>query len=525
MAGCKADRTREEKASAIIGKIDSPFLVVSMTPQNLMDKSGILDGVLPFTYELVLGFFIDEEVSGVDYSVKTQIVIGKGESFQPNFYGIFKVKDEKKFSDMIEKEANADIIEKDGFKTALKESDGYAVVWNEEFAIITNIPMDFASMMSGGKSGGEGDKTITKLIELIKAGDDAEVNTTYADFLKTEADLSMYYDGKGFYGYMEGMMMGETEDIEKMKDTYEGVSSEIYFNFNNGSIDIEFENTLTDVLKEKLSFIGKKGIDKNLLSYSYSANPILAGGYNIDPTKFFEYLKNTLDEDGYRAMEEDVNEMGMTVEDIKSALNGEIVYMIDRIVEVEQTIDYGYGEPYIYKSQTPMFAMIVGVSNASVVEKVLADSLKLPNGSYKMGDAYLVSDGKVLFLTNDSTWSNKVIAKTTTTASKGADILAKDPFTFFVDFTSLATMDGLKDMEAYVNLFTEFSGGANLEGGKFSFKMKDASKNSLRLITEAISSEVTRLEVESNEGMEAELEEAVLEGLDSLEMDMEEQLP
>src|SRR5687768_11790967 len=142
-AGCSAERSREDKVSAMISKVESPFLVVSTTPQNLMDKSGVMDGVLPFTYELVLSFFIDEAVTGIDYSVKSQIVVGKGESFQPSFYGIFKVKDEKKFVDLIEKEANAAIVEKEGMKTAIKESDGYVVVWNDEFAVISNISVDF----------------------------------------------------------------------------------------------------------------------------------------------------------------------------------------------------------------------------------------------------------------------------------------------------------------------------------------------------------------------------------------------
>jgi len=524
ITGCSADRTREDKAAAMIGKIDSPFFVVSMTPQNLMDKSGILDGVLPFTYELVLAFFIDESVSGVDYSVKTHIVVGKGESFQPNFYGIFKVKDEKKFVDMIEKEANADIVEKDGFKTAVKESDGYAVVWNEEFAIISNIPMDFAAMLNG-TSGGGGEKTVNSLIEIIKAGDDGEVNATYAAFLNKDADLSMYYDGKGFYGYLSSMMGEASEDVEKMKDTYEGITSEIYINFNDGSIDIEFINTLSDKLKDQLSFIADKGVSGNLLTYANSPTPILIGGYNFDIPKFFEYFETQLSEDAYSEMEKDINEMGLTMDEVKTALTGEIVYMIDRIESVETTMDYGYGEPYTYTAQTPMFGMVIGVSNPAVFQKVLVDSLKLPNGAYQMGEAIVVLDGNVLFMTNDSTWSNKVIAKTTSTASKGADVLAANPFAFYVDFASMSTMEDLNDVEAYVKLFTEFSGGLNLDGGKFTFKMVDASKNALRLITETVSAELTRLEVKSNESMEAELEEAFLEGLDSLNEDLEKELP
>lgn len=517
---CTAERTREEKVAAMIGKVDSPFLVMSMTPQNLMDKSGILDGVLPFTYELVLSFFIDESVTGIDYSVKSQVVIGKGESFQPSFYGIFKLKDEVKFIDLIEKEANATIVEKDGMKTAVKESDGYAVVWNEEFAVISNIPIDFMAMLSG--KGSNGDQTVNKLIELVKAGEEGEINPTYADFLKKEADISLYYDGKGFYGFMESMMGDEMEEIARMKETYEGVSSEIYLNFGNGTIDFEFINHLSDKVKERLSFIGENGVDNTLLGYANSPSPILTGGYNVDFEKLFTYIEEQMGEDTYANMEENLAEVGLTMDDARTCMSGQFVYMIDRVEVVEQVMDFGYGEPYTYTQPIPMFAVVLGVSNATPIQTMLADSLKLPNGTYKVGDAYVSFDGKTLFASNDSAWTNKVINHQTVSVEKGVDVIAANPFAMFVDFDALGKMKGLNDAEPYVKLFTEFSGGANLDGGNFTFKLHETSKNALRVITEIIAAELDRLEKEDNQEMEQELEDAVMEGLDQLEQDLGE---
>jgi len=520
-SGCSSERTREDKVAAIIGKIDSPFLIMSMTPQNLMDKSGVMDGVLPFTYELVLSFFIDESVTGIDYSVKSQIVMGKGESFQPSFYGIFKVKDEKKFVELIEKEANATIVEKEGMKTAIKESDGYAVVWTEDIAMITNIPMDFMAMLSGN-SGGGGDKAVNKLVELIKAADEGEVNTTYADFLKKESDVSMYYDGKGFYGFMEDMMGESSEEIAGMKETYEGVTSEIYLNFKDGSIELEFVNHLSDKVKESLSFIQDKGISDKLMSYSNSANPILAGGYNIEFGKFFDYLKENMGEDVYTDMEDELTAIGLTVDDAKSSLTGEFIYIIDRFETLEQTYDFGYGEPYTDTENVPMFAIALGISNPAIVQKMLADSLKMPNGVYNMGDAFVLMDGDVLFASNDSAWANKVLSKSTVSITKGKDLIAANPFGIYVDFASIGGMEDLNDAEPFVKLFSEFSGGANLEGGNFKFVMTDASKNSLRIITETIANELDRMEKEMNAELEEELNDAVLEGIDELEEGLEE---
>lgn len=521
VSGCSTKRTREDKVAAMINKVESPFLVVSMTPQNLMDKSGILDGVLPFTYELILGFFIDEAVTGIDYSVKSQIIVGKGESFQPSFYGVFKVKDEKKFIELIEKEANATIVEKEGMKTAIKESDGYALVWNEEFAVISNIPFDFMAMLSG-KGGNGGDKTVGKIIELIKAADEGEINTTYADFLKKDADVAMYYDGKGMYAYMQDMLGEEAGDLEKMRETYEGISSEIYLNFTDGSVDFEFVNHLSDKVKESMSFMSEKGIEGKLLSYGNSNAPIMTGGYSMDFTKFFDYLKTQMEEDVYADFESELEAIGLTIEDVKASMTGEFIYMIDRVIEIEETIDYGYDEPYTYTTSMPVFGVVLGVSDPAAIQKILADSLKLPNGSYKMGDAFVALDGDVLFASNDSAWTNKVITKTTSKITKGTDVIAANPFGIFVDFASMAQMKGMSDVTAFLKLFSEFSGGASLDGGKFSFKLIDASKNSLRVITEVVAAELDRMEKEMNKELESELEEAVTGGLDELEEGLEQ---
>lgn len=488
-----------------------------------MDKSGILDGVLPFTYELILSFFIDESVTGIDYSVKTQLVVGKGESFQPSMYAIFKVKDEKKFIELIEKEANATIVEKEGMKTAIKESDGYALVWNEEFAVMSNIPIDIFAMLSG-KGGAGGDKTVNKLIELIKSADEAEVNTTYADFLKKDADLSIHYDGKGMFAYMKDMMGENSQDIDKMRDMYEGMVSDMFINFKEGRIDIEMINHFSDKLKEQLSFIKENGIDDKLLSYGNSANPLMTGGYNVDFTKFFEYLESQMTEEVYAEFEGGLTEMGLTVEDAKKSLTGGFVYIIDGIVEVEEIMDFGYGEPYTYTTTMPVFGVAMGVADASALKAILADSLKMPNGIYNMGDAFVYLDGDVLFATNDSAWANKVVNKQTVSIANSKETMAANPLAIFMDFSAIAALKSAEDGKEILSMLSEFSGGANIDGGSFSLKLNDSSKNSLRILTEAIASILDRMEKESNKELEAELEEIVNENAEGLEDELQEGL-
>jgi hypothetical protein len=119
LSSCSADRTREDKVAAIINKVDSPFLIVNTSPKKLIEKSGAMDGALPFTQAMLVGFFIDESVTGVDYDTDIQLIVGKGQSFSPDFYGIFKLKNEEAFKTLLTEEANAEILEKDGIRCNL----------------------------------------------------------------------------------------------------------------------------------------------------------------------------------------------------------------------------------------------------------------------------------------------------------------------------------------------------------------------------------------------------------------------
>ena len=543
---CSADRTREEQVGAMIGKIEEPWLIINLTPQNLLDKSGVQDGALPYTYELITGLFIDDSLTGIDYNVKTQAVVGKGQSFTPNFYVIFKIKDEGKFKEMLEKEANAKIKEKEGFTYTIKEGDNFVVVWNEEFAVMSNIPMDFAAMLTGG-GGDQGESQVNKNIDLIKAADDAEVDMKYADFLKKEDDISIYYDGAGMYSYLEEMSMGESDELESMKDIYEGMSYEFALNFENGSVDLSYITHLSDELKEDLNFIGDGPIDKKLLSYGNNPNPVLVGTYHVKFTEMFDYLEATLGEDEMEDLDEGLSEVGLSIDEAKTALSGEAMYVIDRIETKEVTWDFGYGDPYTYTTTEPVFGVALRVSNRSVIEKAMKSMMEMTggesdvdladvtmeteeimaileemeetaygpeieeqaNGVIRIDEAYIHLGKDVLFASNDSAWAQKVAT------GKGAKIkdpkgtLGKDPFGIYANFASLAKMENLNDARVYVNLFKDFSGAANLDAGSFSLALKDDSKNALRILTEVVSDELNKMEQRMNPDLMEEFEDAV----------------
>ena len=525
LVGCGAGRTREEKVSAMMNKIDEPFFVVSTNLQNLMDKSAVMEeGTIPFTYYQVLTFFLAVELTGIDYSTDVQLVVGEGESFVPNFYGIFKVKNEELFTGLLETEANAEIVEKDGMHYAIKDKEGYCIVWNEEFAIISSIPMDFAAMLSGN-GGKQGQKMIDKNIEVIKAAEEGEIDAVWVDFLLKDSDISMRYDGAGFFNYMKLMSMDDDEELNKMKDLYEGMNYDFFIDFNNGSVDFEMIADLSDELKKKLDFMGKKGVDKSLFNYGKSKNPLLTGSYKVTIPGLLDYIEG-VSEDDYKGMTEELEAIGLAIEDMEGALSGELVYMIDDVVEREETIDFGYGDPITVSNPEPNFAIVLGVSDRAYIENTMKILMAPPaegeevdadvpefkvlaNGVINVDKGYIFLGKDVLFVTNDSVWANKVAIGSTVTINNPKGILNDKPVGLFADLGKVANLKSLAEGKKYLDLLASFSASANLEGGTMQLKLTDDSQNSLKLITKTIGEIMAEFEKESNPDIEAELDEAV----------------
>lgn len=521
---CSTERSRDQKVSALINKINAPFLIVNALPDELIEKSGALDGALPFTYELLFSFFIDEEVTGVDYATDVQIVMAKGSSFAPDFYGIFKIKKESAFIDLLEKEANAKIEEKDGFKYVIKETDQFIIVWNSDFAIAANIPMDLKAMF-GGQGKGEGAKTVDKCINLIKAATDEEVNEEYATFLSNDADISMHFSGKSFYAYLEEMSMGKAEELEKTKETLEDTKFDLLLNFENGSITIDMLASLSEELKEKIAFLKEGGEVDNLLAYGNTSSPIVSMGYNFDMSKGIGYIEEQLDEEDLEEVTRGLSEIGLTIEDAKNALGGGLLAIVDRVEIKEQFIDYGYGEPYKITEPMPVFAIALDVKDKSVIERVLISEMQkkmaegeelpenmmqdLTKGVMKNGDAFVVLKDDVLFSSNDSLWATKVLAGTTTPIENEGDILTKNAVGAFVNFLAVSEMDDLGDAKIMVDLLTDLTFSGNSEEANTVISFKDKSKNALRILTETIANLANEGVQQGQADLEAELEEAI----------------
>jgi hypothetical protein len=513
LVSCSTERTREDKVAAMINEIDAPFFVANTVTKNLIDKSGALDGALPFTYEMLINFFIDESVTGVDYETDIQIVVGKGASFLPNFYGIFKIKNEATFIELLETEANAEIKEKDGYKYVVKSNDQYVIVWNEEFAVASNIPMDFSDMFSGGGGAKQGDKAVNKAIAVIDASAKGDINETFATFLKKDADISMYFEGKGFYAYLTDMAMGDEDELEESRDIIEGFNCEMALNFNEGSIDLTFISHLADEVKERLSFFNEGAVSSKYLKFGDSENPLVSLQYNANIKHYLDFAKEQMDERDYNRMEEDLNEFGLSVEDVKSAMTGEFVFMLSRIETREEVVDYGFGDPYTRTITDPVFGIVAGVSSKAVVEKALAESVQLGEDMYKNGDAYLYLSDEFLFASGDSAWTMRIAEGKGVQIKDDKSVLTTSAFGVFVDLLKIGKMEEMQngDMTVLFSMLEAATVSGNLEEMVMQVLLKDKSKNALRILTETLGNFSNGIDQAGQEALEEELEEAVVE--------------
>lgn len=512
LVSCSADRSREEKIAAMINEVDSPFLIANTVPKNLIEKSGALAGALPFTYEMLINFFIDENVTGIDYDTDIQLVVAKGSSFLPSFYGVFKLKNEAVFIELLEKEANAEVKQKDGFKYIIKASDLYVIVWNEEFAVASNISVDFTDMFSGGGSK-QGDKAVNKAIEMIKAGKKGDINETYASFLKNEADISMYFEGKGFYAYLNDMAMGNESELAESKELIEGFNCELQLNFKEGSIDLGFITHIADNVKGRFAFFNTGAVSEKLLNFGSTEGPLASAQYNANIKQYLDFAKEQMKDGEYKKIEDDLDRFGLTVEDIKKAMTGEFVFMLNRVDMREEIVDYGYGEPYTRQVPEPVFGIVAGISSKAIVEKALNESTIFGKDLYKNGDAFMYLSDDFLFASGDSLWTIQISEGKGVKIKDDQQVLTAKAFGLFVDFIKIATMEQAqeKQVKVFVDMLEAGTISGNMEEMTIRILFKDKSKNALRIITETVSNLGNSMNQGDQVELENELEEAVIE--------------
>ena len=521
LISCNTERTRQDKVAAMISSIDSPFLIATLTPQNLIEKSGIEDGVLSYTEQTLVSFFISSENTGIDNTEQVQLIAGKGTGMTPDVYSIFKLSNAKKFEALIKKELNETIHEKDGYKYFVYDNY-YVIAWQGEFAVGCNTALDFAAMLSGKSSSNS--KTINKCISLLKAGDEGDLNADYNSFLSNDNDISTYFNAKNTFAYLKKMKLVNAKDLKKYEEKYGNTTHESAINFEKGQITFNQDFILTDFLKEELGFIEDKGIDSDLFKYGNSKTPMLSYSLNVNSAKALDYFKKEMNEREFNQMTQELNKIGLTADQLAESFSGQLLIMIDGINTKTELVDFGYGESFETKSNEPVMGAVFGIKDNSIFNKLPEGVTVSQNGFMAFEDELfgcLTED--VFFISNDSNWVTKVMLGNTVDIEEKEE-LTDNPYGFYATNDTKKNKQLLEGDMKIVALFTKAYGFANLDNSKFTIELKNTSENALKVISKFLSKMGHEIELNMNNGMEEMLDEEILEDVEDVMKEVEKAL-
>ena len=521
LIGCNTERTRQDKVSAMINSINSPFFITTLTPQSLIEKSGIEDGVLSYTEQTLVSFFISSENTGVDNTAQVQIIAGKGSGMTPDVYSIFKLNNADKFETLIKKELGAEVKEKEGYNYFVYDNY-YVIAWQGEFAVGCNTTIDFASMF-GGK-GSSNSKTVNKCISLIKAGSDGDVSSDFSSFLSKTNDISTYFDAKNVFSYLKTMKVLNTKDIKKYETKYGNTIHESALNFEKGKITFDQDFILTDILKEQFGFLENEGIDSDLFAYGKSNNPMVKYSFNLNPKKALEFMKNEMNERDFKKMTQELSKVGFTADDFANSFSGQGLIMIDGFNTTTELVDFGYGNPFETKSNEPILGAVFGLNDNSIFDKLPKEVTVSQNGFMTFEDnLFGCVTNEVFFVSTDSSWVNTVM-NGTATKIKSEDVLTENPYGFFALIDAEKNKQLLEGDLKIAALFTKAFGFFDLENSKFTLELKNTSDNALKVITKYLSDLEHNYDTSNNIDMSELLDEEVLEDVEEAMDEVEKAL-
>lgn len=518
---CNSERSRQDKVSTMISTIKSPFFITTLTPQNLIDKSGVENGVLSYTEQTFFSFFTSSENTGIDNEEQVQIIAGKGSGMTPDVYSIFKLNNAAKFESLIKKELGADVKEKDGFKYFVYDNY-YVIAWQGEFAVGCNTTIDFKTMFNG--KGSSNSKTINKCITVLKAGSEGTLNTDYNDFLSKDNDISTYFDAKNTFAYLKSMKVLNTTEVKKYEEKYGDITHESAVNFEKGKITFDQDFILTDVLKKELGFIQDNGIDTDLFKYGKSETPMASYSINVNSIKALDYLKSEMNERELNQLTHELNKTGLTIDELAESFSGQVLIMIDGVTTKSELIDFGYGEPFETKSNEPIMGAVFGIKDKSIFDKLPENVTVSQNGLMSFEDqmfGYLTEE--VFFISNDSIWATSVMNGNTVEIEQKEE-LTNNPYGFYATNDLEKNKQLLEGDMQIAALFTKMYGFANLDNSKLTLELKNTTDNALKVIATYLSKVGHEMELEQNEEMESLLDEEISEEVEDIVKEVEEAL-
>jgi len=510
LTGCNFGRTKEEKLSAIINGVESPYLIATFSPQTLIEKSGIENGILPFTDETFFKFLSNEMVTGLSNTEQMQVVIGKGAMLQPSIYAFFNISSESRFQSVLKSELNLDVVEKDGYKTVTNITNNYVLVWNDEFAVFSTIILDFSTLFGGESNAG---KAIKKCITMLDKADKGDVNEEYANFLAKKADLATFVSTNHLADVLTSANLATEKDALALQSKLKGNYFTSFLNFDKGIVKWEHDLDWNDDFLKGLKFIPEEGISQKLFKFGRSANPLLKYGFKVNPDLFVKFIEDESDANDVDFISKNLMVLGFKNNEMIESFTGEVLLIVDAVEKVTVAKNIA-GYSYNSKQTKSIIGMAIGVDDEKLFTEHTKGMTKSANGIFSLDHGffgYLSND--VFFVSNDSLWVNQVLIKKVVDLSDEDGTLKKHPYGFFAGLDDAKHSQFLKQNFIFGQALENISGFATLNEAEINFVLKDKSKNSLQVLTEFVLANIEKQKNSLTESILEKLEQETIESV------------
>ena len=502
MASCNKEMPRKDRVASMISSLDSPFFISTFKPETIIDKSGVKDGALPFTYQTFLSFFILEGKTGVDNSEQIQIALSKGDGIVPSFYAFVPLKNASVFRTAAEKELSAKIQEKDGVSFFRKDDDNYVVAWKDDIAVVTNVPIKLENIFS--KSANDSKKAAVGLVKLINGANLENIDTNYRNFLDKEGDLLTYINGKTTYGMLSSLRIIPFKQKGLISDLLENTKIESVLSFEEGVLKLQTKHLFPNNLKKKLNFLGNGGVNEDMLKFGRSEKPLISYASNLSSTGVVDFINSYAEIFNPEELDGEIEGLGLGLKDLETLFTGEVLMMIDGVETKTNDGDVNIEEPVI--------GVVIDLKDIDKASNYITQIEAMDSLSDKVSFRVVLNDK--LFISNSEEWMTMVKNGESVTIENRNGQLTNSAFGMVSNTGSFKGFEkDLKTLGVAMNNIDEIVGEMSLDMSNFEIKLKNSTQNALRTIIEIILAEYQKLSEFNNSSLKDLLDEEVLESI------------
>lgn len=492
------DRNREERISAMFNGADNAFAMFSIDVGNIIEKSGVNDGVLPIQFQFlmdqVLQYIKDEKMTGIDMDAKVHVFVDTDGADEPEYFiANIMLKDQSAFQAFVEKELDFKMISEEKAETPVAQSRDKQMLatWNEKgYAILVNA--------NSRKAAENGKKYLEKLWENQTK---ADLDKDILAYLKNDADISFFAKGNKTADFVEIQANNQKDQevhdlMEKMQEYTKGSHSAAYITFNNGNITVKNEIKWNDKFIQEYPYLRKGGVDPEIMNYlSKDGKAIGIGNVSLNMDALWSFFDFVAPAELKTEMDKEMKSAGVALEMLKSAVSGDIAVALNGFnFPMDEEGAYDQSNDKVY------FSLAMSTKNSALIDEVMSQSPDLQGGDrfyYVKGINYIITD-KFLVVTSDAELANNIKEGKTVPVNMGAMNEASTAseingvFDFKLLNESLKGLPGTDEVSQVTDLFDHITFNADMNGSEFILYFKEKNQNALRVVTASASEGLTQ---------------------------------